>query len=137
MDIEQIDPIQADLLKQSWFKNWHLYAAWLYLIIILFDFLLAPMANVIILAYFHYAIVQWTPLTLQSGGIFHIAMMAIIGISSWGRSQQMIEGIRNMPDYSPYGSYNPITNSPIQPLNPPVDPATVLQASKRGIPKGT
>jgi len=139
LDPQAIDPIQQDLLKQSWFNQWHLFAAWLYLTIICFDFLIAPILNVLILAYFHYPIVQWQPLTLQGGGIFHFAMGAIIGISTWGKSQQMVETIRNMPDYSASGapSYNPGTNPPSQPLNPLVSPFSVLQAPKRGIPKGT
>ena len=145
-----MDPIQQNLLKQTWFNQWHLYAAWLYLIIVAFDFLLAPVVHTIILAYFHYKIVQWQPITLQGGGIFHISMMAIIGISTFGKSQQLVEAIRNMPDYSnnqgdssnqnnqPY-EYNATSFSienNIPPLNPNIDPSTVLKAPHRGIPKG-
>jgi hypothetical protein len=150
MENEDIDPIQANLLKQNWFGQWHLFAAWLYLIIILFDFLIAPIVNIIILAYFKYAIVQWNPVTLQGGGIFHVAMLSIIGIATWGRNMQLIEAVRNMPDYSNsfggygnnfngygQGSYNQGQSSPNMPLNNPVDPATILQAPRRGMGKGT
>jgi predicted PurR-regulated permease PerM len=140
-----MDPIQVNLLKQTWFDKWHLFAAWLYLIIVAFDFLLAPIGNAIILAYYHYPEVQWQSITLQGGGLFHVSMMAIIGISTYGHSQQMLESIRNMPDYSNVGISSTTTTLSTGPsiisnttenLNPQVDPSTILQSSHRGIPRG-
>ena len=145
MEYDPDDSIQSQLLKETWFKQWHLFAAWLYLTIIAFDFLIAPITNVVILAYFKYPIIAWAPITLQGGGIFHISMLAVIGVATWGQSRQMVEQIRNMPNYSNfgggYGGYGGGSQmeqqpSPNMPLNPPVDPKTVLQAPHRGIPKG-
>jgi hypothetical protein len=31
---------------------------------------------------------QWQPLTLQGGGLFHMAMGAVLGVSSWGKTQE-------------------------------------------------
>ena len=139
-DIEPIDPIQADLLKQRWWKQWHYSASWLYLIIVAFDFFIAPIGNDIILSYFHYAIVQWQPITLQGGGIFHFSFMAIIGIATYSKSQQMVEALKNMPDYSSYNGFGGGFNNQggmqaSQPLNPSVDPRTVLDSPHRGIGK--
>lgn len=66
--------------------------AWLYLIINAFDFLLTPVA----LAYISKnpaAAAAWQPLTLQGGGLFHISMLAIVGVAAWGRTQEKITAI--------------------------------------------
>jgi len=33
---------------------------------------------------------QWQPLSLQGGGLLHIAFGAIMGITSWGRTQEKL-----------------------------------------------
>ena len=33
---------------------------------------------------------QWAPLTLQNGGLYHLAMGAILGISAWGRTKEKL-----------------------------------------------
>jgi hypothetical protein len=38
---------------------------------------------------------MWTPLTLQGGGLYHIAMGAIIGVSAYGRTQEKLNGANN------------------------------------------
>jgi hypothetical protein len=132
-DEQNVDPLQTDLLKQGWFENWRLYAAWLYIIIVLFDFLLAPIGHLIILSYFHMPYAQWQPITIQGGGIFHISMLSIIGVATFTHGQQQLEAIRNMPDYSAI-PYSQIVSEPyVNPTPPPPEP---LQASHRGIPKG-
>jgi hypothetical protein len=40
---------------------------------------------------------MWQPLTLQGGGLIHIAFGAILGISAWTRGQEKIETIKNPP----------------------------------------
>jgi hypothetical protein len=63
--------------------------AWLYMTICAFDFIILPI-------YFIMAqgdmsvntLVQWQPITLVSGGLFHGAMGAIIGLTAWGRSKE-------------------------------------------------
>lgn len=35
---------------------------------------------------------QWMPITLQGGGLYHIALGAILGLSAYGRSQEKIAG---------------------------------------------
>ena len=64
--------------------------AWSYFAICLFDFLIAP----IFFAWFSYitksTMIQWKPLTLEGGGLYHISMGAIIGVTSWGRTNEKI-----------------------------------------------
>lgn len=63
--------------------------AWLYMAICAFDFILAPILFMIIQAKGG-GIVQWQPLTLMAGGLFHLAMGAIVGIAAWTRGQEKV-----------------------------------------------
>jgi hypothetical protein len=38
---------------------------------------------------------QWSPITLQGAGLFHMAMGAILGIAAFGRTQEKIAGANN------------------------------------------
>lgn len=72
---------------ESWFScTWRPAAAWVYLGITIFDFVVSP----IVYSWFQYAlgqpIAQWTPLTLQGGGLLHISYGAIVGINAWTRT---------------------------------------------------
>lgn len=40
---------------------------------------------------------QWGPLTLQGGGLFHMAMGAVLGITAWSRGQEKIAGVSSQP----------------------------------------
>ncbi len=89
---------------QTWLKaNWRPMMAWQYFAICLFDFLIAP----IFFAWFSWftktTMMQWTPLTLQGGGLYHLSMGAIIGVTSYAKSQ---ERISNVPYRPSYGQYN-------------------------------
>ena len=37
---------------------------------------------------------QWNPMTLLSGGVFHAAMGAVLGVAAWTRGKEKIEKIR-------------------------------------------
>lgn len=69
--------------------------AWQYFIVCLYDFLIAP------IIYNHLSLinpsqlVQWDPITLQSGGLYHIAMAAIAGIYTWTRGIENMEMIKH------------------------------------------
>lgn len=66
-----------------------------YMMVILFDFVVAPVGWSILQAFASGSVIlQWSPLTLISGGIFHAAMGAVLGISAFSRGQEKIERIR-------------------------------------------
>jgi hypothetical protein len=46
---------------------------------------------------------MWQPLTLQGGGLYHIAMGVVLGISAHGRTQEKI----NTPSLPGIGSFMP------------------------------
>lgn len=68
-------------------KYWRPAAAWVYLVINIFDFIIAPLVNIY---YFGPSgkYIQWIPLTLMGAGTFHLAFGAILGVSAWSRGQE-------------------------------------------------
>lgn len=67
----------------------------IYMLVILFDFIVAPIFWSTLQAYGSGSIaVQWVPLTLTNGGIFHAAMGAILGVSAFTRGQEKVERLR-------------------------------------------
>ena len=40
---------------------------------------------------------QWAPITLQGGGLFHVAMGAVLGVSAWSRGQEKMAGVSGGP----------------------------------------
>lgn len=77
----------------TWFHDkWRPAMAWLYLIINAFDFLITPVALALI-SHNPAAAATWQPLTLQGGGLFHVSMLAIVGVTAWGRTQEKINAI--------------------------------------------
>ena len=114
------DPVN---LNETWLnRTWRPIAAIAYLVICLFDFVIAPAfmgvhsSNIVQLAQslkgldpaVAIAIIQnrtpWQPLTLQGGGLFHVAFGAILGVTAWTRGSAQIEYIRQQGESyrSPY-----------------------------------
>ena len=81
---------------ESWIqKNWRPMMAIVYMAVILFDFIVAPILWSLLQAIASGSVVlQWAPLTLISGGIFHAAMGAVLGISAFTRGQEKIERLK-------------------------------------------
>lgn len=91
----QTTNVVNEVQQEEWFKKtWRPLAAYTYIIIVLFDFLLAPLG----LGWYSYyigakTVLMWTPLTLQGSGLFHLSFGAILGIYAWGRSKEKIGGV--------------------------------------------
>lgn len=125
-------------IKEDWLNcKWRPMMGWLYMFVCFFDFVLAPVLWTIIQAYFKGGIaMQWQPLTLQGGGLFHIAMGAVIGINAYGRTQEKLGGGNQQlgtqyvqPGGSPtgFGGYNngkTTTTTPGYPSGSPAYGAT-------------
>lgn len=80
--------------KEQWFKTyWRPAAAWLYLFINLFDFVIGPVITMILPKVIGGTYVPWLPLTLTNGGMFHLAFGAIIGVTAWGRTRERQAGL--------------------------------------------
>jgi len=107
--------------KEDWMNSkWRPACGWMYIVVCLFDFMLAPILWSITQAVFHGGVnIQWQPLTLQGAGLFHVAMGAIIGVSAYGRTQEKLNGANNggiAPPVSGGTTYTP--PAPIQPTAP-------------------
>ena len=72
---------------------------WSYMAICLFDFMLAPVFFGILSAMTKTPMIPWKSLTLAEGGLFHLAMGAVLGISAFGRTQEKTAKINaDIPD---------------------------------------
>jgi hypothetical protein len=83
--------------KEDWMNaKWRPMMGWTYMATCIFDFILGPILYNM-LQYYNpgQAVGMWTPLTLQGGGLYHIAMGAIIGVSAYGRTQEKLNGANN------------------------------------------
>ena len=102
---------------EPWFvKYWRAAAAWIYLSICVFDFVVMPLYvtqhnlstdQIMVIAEKLRpedrltAIIQlekknaWIPLTLAESGMFHIAFGAILGVAAWSRGQLQTAQVQN------------------------------------------
>lgn len=83
-------------LNESWVKTrWRPLIAWQYFSVCLFDFIIGPVITMIFFAQTGGEYVQWSPLTIQGGGLYHLAMGAILGITSWSRMQEKLHRVES------------------------------------------
>jgi hypothetical protein len=97
-------------IKETWFtKRWRPAMAWSYMIICLFDFIIAPILWSIFQSSYKGNVTEaWMPLTLQGAGLFHLSMGAILGVTAWSRGQEKM----GMMNFTPSRSSYPIRQSP-------------------------
>src|ERR1019366_7707684 len=77
------------LANEGWFNNrWRPFLAWTYASTVIADFLAFPVFQTIWYGPGQYH--EWHPLTLQGGGLYHMAMGAIIGVATWQRTQEKL-----------------------------------------------
>jgi hypothetical protein len=68
--------------------------AFVYMAVVIFDFIIGPIFWSIAQIYGGSIAVQWIPLTLISGGVFHAAMGAVLGISAFSRGREKVETLK-------------------------------------------
>lgn len=79
-------------------KKWRPAMAWMYMCVCIFDFIIAPVFWTAIQFAAHGAgqvAEEWKPLTLIGGGLFHVAMGAVLGITSFGRTREKLSAMTN------------------------------------------
>ena len=82
--------------KEDWMNSkWRPMMGWMYMLICTMDMVVFPVLWSLLQAVTHTAITQWSPLTLQGAGLFHIAMGAVLGIAAFGRTQEKLNGANN------------------------------------------
>jgi len=82
-------------------KKWRPMMAMMYMAVCICDFILFPIMWTIVQFWetqaANDAFRQWAPMTLQGGGLFHMAMGAVLGITAWSRGQEKIAGVAAGP----------------------------------------
>jgi hypothetical protein len=116
-------------------KKWRPAMGWMYMIICTLDMGVFPVAWSLLQVFTHQPITQWSPLTLQGAGLFHLAMGAVLGIAAWGRTQEKVAGAASngTPTISPMSA--PMS-APTPPMAPPMPPMMNDAPVPPGIPKG-
>ena len=77
---------------ESWIQYyWRPAMAWQYFAVCLFDFIIAPILTGVFHLLSGTTYVPWVPLTLTNGGLYHLAMGTIVGVSAWSRSKEKIQ----------------------------------------------
>ena len=88
-------------------KKWRPMMAMMYMICCLCDFAIFPIMFTIVQFWetqaANDAFRQWVPITLQGGGLFHVAMGAVLGVSAFGRTQEKIAGAASGAPAMPAG----------------------------------
>lgn len=70
---------------EHWLKTWWRPAmAIQYIVVCLMDFIGFPILAMVL----HNP--PWEPLTLQGGGLYHLAMGAIVGVTAWKRTDEKL-----------------------------------------------
>ena len=88
--------------EEDWMtKKWRPMMAIMYMMVCLFDFIVFPIMFTVVQFWetqaANDAFRQWNPLTLLGGGLFHVAMGAVLGVSAWSRGQEKIAGVASGP----------------------------------------
>jgi len=85
---------------EHWIKSyWRPLMGYLYMIICFVDFVLFPAISMVmpvfykLLADLSINYTAWQSLTLQNGGLVHLAFGAILGVAAWTRGQEKITKI--------------------------------------------
>ena len=87
---------ESEKKKEDWMNSkWRPMMGWMYMLVCTADFILFPVMWSLLQTFAKVPITQWTPLTLQGAGLFHIAMGAVLGIAAFGRTQEKLGGANN------------------------------------------
>jgi len=80
---------------RQWMNRWwRPLMAYTYIVICIFDFIIAPIGWSIVQSMQGIKLTAaWDPITLKGAGLFHAAMGAILGVTAWGRSKEKLAGI--------------------------------------------
>lgn len=78
--------------KEDWMNSkWRPMMGWMYMVVCIADFVIFPILWSLIQALHGGRVeTQWSPITLNGAGLFHMAMGAILGIAAYGRTQEKL-----------------------------------------------
>ena len=78
--------------NEDWMNSkWRPAMGWMYMLVCTSDFVIFPILWSLIQVVGGGRVeTQWSPITLQGAGLFHMAMGAILGIAAYGRTQEKL-----------------------------------------------
>jgi hypothetical protein len=78
--------------NEDWMNSkWRPAMGWMYMFVCMADFVLFPVLWSLVQVIGGGRVeTQWSPITLQGAGLFHMAMGAILGIAAYGRTQEKL-----------------------------------------------
>ena len=93
--------------NEDWMNSkWRPAMGWTYMLTCVADFVVFPVLwSLVQIIAGGEVKSQWSPITLQGAGLFHMAMGAILGIAAYGRTQEKLNGANN-------GGIQPATPTP-------------------------
>jgi len=100
--LEKLNNTEPRLGSESWFReHWRPMMAYVYMLICLMDFVGFPLISMFLPAILKTGMyLPWKTLTLESGGMIHMAFGAILGISAWTRGTEKVAEINNRPSFT-------------------------------------
>ena len=107
---DEVNTVSAsEQKKEDWMNSkWRPMMGWMYMVVCMFDMIVFPILWSLLQTATSTAITQWNPLTLQGAGLFHIAMGAVLGLATWGRTQEKMAGANNGGATAP----SPVSSTP-------------------------
>ena len=117
--------------NEDWMNSkWRPAMGWMYMLVCTTDFVLFPVLWSLVQVIAGGEVrTQWSPITLQGAGLFHMAMGAILGIAAYGRTQEKMAGANNGGIAPPTPSFGtPVAPAPA--FGAPVAPAPAFGAPK-------
>lgn len=78
--------------NEDWMNSkWRPAMGWMYMLVCTTDFVIFPVLWSLVQVVGGGEVrTQWSPITLQGAGLFHMAMGAILGIAAYGRTQEKL-----------------------------------------------
>jgi hypothetical protein len=104
--------------NEDWMNSkWRPMMGWMYMVVCTADFVVFPVLwSIVQMIGGGEVRTQWSPITLQGAGLFHMAMGAILGIAAYGRTQEKLNdkaGATLPPSAAPAPSFSaPAVSSP-------------------------
>ncbi len=79
--------------RNTLLNTWRPMMGWTYMATCVFDFIIGPVVyNSLQFMTSSQHIEMWQAITLQGGGLYHLSMGAVLGISAYGRTQEKLNG---------------------------------------------
>ena len=124
--------LASEQKKEDWMNSkWRPMMGWMYMVVCICDFVLFPILWSLVQALHGGRVeTQWSPITLNGAGLFHMAMGAILGIAAYGRTQEKLNGANN-------GGVTPTTSLPTASFNSNISqPISTTASGKAIVPIG-